>query len=129
MSVSTILFSFEGRIHRGYYWPGAVGVFGASLFLVFVLATMTPEEAISPGVMLLILVLSTFVLWSSLALAIKRLHDCGYSGWCVLLSCIPIFGWLWFLAISLMRGTAGSNRFGPDPVMMPVQPTVPNTHV
>jgi uncharacterized membrane protein YhaH (DUF805 family) len=79
--------------------------------------------------------------WTYLATAIKRLHDRGRSGWWI----VPFFFvprllfyfwdrlpdanwflpfdwaihalWLWGIVdMFLLRGTSGSNRFGPDPL-------------
>jgi uncharacterized membrane protein YhaH (DUF805 family) len=79
--------------------------------------------------------------WIYLATAIKRLHDRDRSGWwIVLFFFVPrllfyVWDWLpdanWFLPFDLaihalwlwgivdmffLRGTSGSNRFGPDPL-------------
>jgi uncharacterized membrane protein YhaH (DUF805 family) len=48
-------------------------------------------------------------------LAAQRCRDCGWSGWCVLVALIPIVGFLFALALCVIPGTAGPNRFGPDP--------------
>ncbi|HUO99481.1 MAG TPA: DUF805 domain-containing protein [Rhizomicrobium sp.] len=53
----------------------------------------------------------------SLALGFRRLHDRNKSAWWIFIALIPIIGaivlivWMYFL-----RGTAGDNRFGPDPL-------------
>lgn len=54
--------------------------------------------------------------WPNLAVGIKRCHDRGRSGWFLLIGLVPLLN-LW-LAVELMflRGTVGSNRFGPDPL-------------
>jgi uncharacterized membrane protein YhaH (DUF805 family) len=79
--------------------------------------------------------------WIFLATAIKRLHDRDRSGWWIVafvfvprllfrfsdwlpdagwfvpFDCAIYALWLWGLAeLFCLRGTAGSNRFGPDPV-------------
>lgn len=72
-----------------------------------------------PGCLLAALILlATFLLvWSSIAVSIKRFHDCDKSGWWFLIGFIPIIGGLWVLyANSYLRGTPGPNRFGPAPV-------------
>lgn len=55
--------------------------------------------------------------------AIKRLHDLNKSGWHLLFLLtilIPLIGKLFILAFALYlfiaEGTAGPNRFGPDPL-------------
>ncbi|KPL69725.1 hypothetical protein SZ64_17985 [Erythrobacter sp. SG61-1L] len=63
-----------------------------------------------------------FALIPSIAVTVRRLHDRNMSGWWylgfILLSLIPFVGFLVtiaFLVILCLDGTAGPNRFGPDP--------------
>jgi uncharacterized membrane protein YhaH (DUF805 family) len=58
-----------------------------------------------------------------IALAVRRLHDFEKSGWFyllyVILAAIPVIGLivsLGWIIIMCLRGTAGDNRFGPDPL-------------
>jgi uncharacterized membrane protein YhaH (DUF805 family) len=47
---------------------------------------------------------------------IKRSHDRDRSGWFILLFLVPLLN-LWpLIELLFLRGTIGSNRFGPDPV-------------
>lgn len=61
-------------------------------------------------------------LWSlvnllpGLALGARRLHDLDKSGWWLLLVLVPLIGWIFLLAWFCMKGTAGANRFGADPL-------------
>lgn len=59
----------------------------------------------------------------SLAVAIRRLHDIGYSGWWYLgnliASSLPVVGVLFkglYIGVMCRRGTRGPNRFGADPL-------------
>ncbi len=45
-------------------------------------------------------------------MAIRRVHDMGYSGWLSLLILVPLVN-LWFL---FAPGTQGPNEYGPPPV-------------
>lgn len=55
--------------------------------------------------------------WASLAIAVKRAHDRGRSGWFVLVGLIPIVGGLWLLVeLGFLKGTDGDNAYGPDPL-------------
>ncbi len=49
------------------------------------------------------------------AVQVRRFHDQDKSGWFVLLNLIPYIGVLVVLVFMLLDGTAGDNRFGPDP--------------
>ncbi|MBI2512119.1 MAG: DUF805 domain-containing protein [Opitutae bacterium] len=49
----------------------------------------------------------------SLAAQVKRWHDLDRSGWMVLVSLVPIVGFLVnLICLGFLRGTAGANRFG-----------------
>ena len=59
---------------------------------------------------------SLAVLLPSIAVAVRRLHDTGKSGWWVLIWLIPLIGWIlliWWLATP---GDEGRNDHGPDPL-------------
>lgn len=51
----------------------------------------------------------------SIAVAIRRLHDIGKSGWMLLLALIPIIGGIWLLVLMIKEGVRGENQYGPDP--------------
>jgi len=51
-----------------------------------------------------------------LALTFRRLHDRNKSGWWLLLLLIPLVDAIIILIWFMMRGTAGDNRYGPDPL-------------
>lgn len=51
-----------------------------------------------------------------LAVAVRRLHDTGRSGFWLLIMFVPLIGSLVLLVFFIMSGTRGPNRFGPDPV-------------
>lgn len=51
-----------------------------------------------------------------LAVAVRRLHDGGRSGFWLLIIFFPIIGSIVLLVFFIMSGTRGPNRFGPDPI-------------
>jgi len=52
----------------------------------------------------------------NLALNVKRCHDRNKTGWFVLISVIPILGWIWYtVEIWFLEGTDAENRFGRPP--------------
>jgi uncharacterized membrane protein YhaH (DUF805 family) len=53
-------------------------------------------------------IFSLGVLVPGLAVAIRRMHDVGKSGWHIL---IPIYN----LVLACTEGTKGDNEYGPDP--------------
>ncbi len=110
-----LLFSFEGRIRRSQYWGGAIAsmfIFYAAAFALIFLASAIGVEALAIGA----IVPYIAVLWSSLALQVKRWHDRGKSGAYILVNLIPIAGPIWaFIEVGCLPGTMGPNAYGPDP--------------
>ena len=112
MTITQLLFTFEGRISRKAYWFGAVVLFAAGLaasILDWIVAgTMN-------GVVSMIAALVSLV--AGLAISVKRWHDRDKSGWWVLIALVPLIGLIWaFVENGFLPGTRGPNRFGPDPL-------------
>ncbi len=51
----------------------------------------------------------------SIAVGVRRMHDIDRSGWWLLIAFVPFIGVIVLLVFALLPGTAGDNRFGPDP--------------
>lgn len=52
----------------------------------------------------------------SIAAGIRRLHDTDRSGWWLFIALIPLVGFILLIVWYATKGTAGANRFGPDPL-------------
>ena len=120
-----LLFSFEGRANRAKFWLVALLIFVAEIILVAAIfgAELTsgdPEKMAAAVGPLAAIILAIFVIaatWISIAVAVKRYHDRNKSGWWVLIVFVPVIGGLWYLIeCGFLRGTAGPNRYGPDPL-------------
>jgi len=122
-----LLFSFDGRASRSDHWKGlflaVLGVipFAAAIGVPIGLLGRLDSLNSGEGIMLLsgiaALLVMVPMLWVSLAIAVKRWHDRNKSGLWVLIGFIPYIGWLWALIeCGCLRGTAGPNAFGPDPL-------------
>ncbi|MDX5320138.1 MAG: DUF805 domain-containing protein [Bacteroidota bacterium] len=92
--------TFSGRARRSEYWYFALINGLISIVLNFVGAAMEFE--------LLGSIYSLAVLIPALAVAVRRMHDVGKSGWFIL---IPIYN----LILALTPGQTGDNEYGPDP--------------
>jgi uncharacterized membrane protein YhaH (DUF805 family) len=69
-----------------------------------------------------LVVLLILLIWVNLAIQIKRWHDLGKTGWWALVNLIPVIGWLIALIeLGFVKGTAGPNRFGEDPLLRAVE--------
>ncbi len=66
------------------------------------------------------MIFSVVTLLPSICVGVRRLHDLDKSGWWMLINLIPVAGWIVFLFWACTKGTSGSNRFGPDPLSVPV---------
>ena len=133
MSLTQILFSFDGRIRRTHYWLGLIGAgfaLGIVAFIVVLIfgggAMMVAQGGGSAGqaaggglaIVGFILYLAILVVgvWIGLALQIKRWHDRDKAWPWVFISFIPIVGAFWVLIeCGFLDGTMGPNRFGPSP--------------
>jgi uncharacterized membrane protein YhaH (DUF805 family) len=99
---------FAGRARRSEYW-----FFALFEALVNIVAGVIDNLVNSDWPSMLV---SLGLLLPSLAVAVRRLHDIDRSGWWLLIGLIPVVGWIVLLIWACMKGTAGPNRFGPDPV-------------
>jgi uncharacterized membrane protein YhaH (DUF805 family) len=52
------------------------------------------------------------MIYSSIRIQVRRLHDLNRSGWWILLGLVPLVGFVQFLFLLLAPGTAGPNKFG-----------------
>lgn len=109
--------NFNGRARRSEYWyyilMNIIIMIGLQILIGIGAATNAPILAGILGIVYLIYALGTFI--PSLAVAVRRLHDAGKSGWFLLISLIPLIGSIWLLVILCTEGTAGENEYGSDP--------------
>ena len=50
-----------------------------------------------------------------LAVAVRRLHDVGKSGWWYLIVFIPCVGFIWLLVLFVTDSEHGPNKWGDNP--------------
>jgi len=107
-----IFFSFEGRVGRKTWWLyGVLAILGLSLIGTALLRIAGVSERSAE------VAVNALLLWPALAVSIKRWHDRDKSAWWVLVSLVPLIGWIWVLVENgLLRGTNGDNRYGPPEV-------------
>jgi uncharacterized membrane protein YhaH (DUF805 family) len=63
----------------------------------------------------LFIVLVCAVLVANIAQTIRRMHDINLPGWCWFIYLLPFVSYLFSCGVTLIDGTPGPNRFGPDP--------------
>jgi uncharacterized membrane protein YhaH (DUF805 family) len=99
--------TFTGRARRAEYWYFVLANIILSVILTYVDISVGTYNMDS-GNGLLSSILSLVLLIPSLAVAVRRMHDVGKSGWFIL---IPIYN----LILAVTEGEKGSNKYGPDP--------------
>lgn len=101
--------NFEGRARRREYWMYALAqfilVYGVIILGILLMSISNTLGGIVIGIAYLILFA---ILIPSLAVAIRRMHDVGKSGWYLW---IPIYN----IILAVTEGDQGSNEYGPDP--------------
>ena len=55
------------------------------------------------------------LLLPSLAIWVRRLHDCGRSAWWLFIALVPIIGIIVLLIFAVSNSEAGENRYGRNP--------------
>ena len=92
--------TFSGRARRSEYWFFVLFNLIISFVFGFVCGLMqVPQLAI---------IYTLAVLIPSIAVAVRRMHDVGKSGWFLL---IPIYN----LILACTEGVKGDNEYGADP--------------
>ncbi|MGA7489987.1 MAG: DUF805 domain-containing protein [Xanthobacteraceae bacterium] len=151
MSMSQLLFSFQGRLNRKPYWMTAIAitVFLIVLMLIALGLVGKREFGAAIGVVALIIILYIPLIWVGLAVGAKRLHDRDKSAWWLLLfyaapsvlsgaanrtddigamgvvlHLVSFAITVWAIVeLGFLRGTLGPNRYGPDPLAPPALPS------
>ena len=98
---------FSGRARRKEYWMfflfNTIFTFVAMILDVALGIAM---HGVGYGPIYSIYALAMLI--PSIAVGVRRMHDTGNSGWCIL---IPIYN----LVLACTDGTQGANEYGPDP--------------
>tara|TARA_R110002167_G_scaffold61898_10_gene174869 strand:+ start:968 stop:1456 length:489 start_codon:yes stop_codon:yes gene_type:complete len=108
----TTLFSFEGRIRRQHFWIGWLILLGAGV--------------VAGWIPLLGFVISLALIWPNLAIAVKRLHDMGQTGWLVavpwVVTIVAMFVAIGTVGISAITNSAALEREDPAAIWALIAP-------
>ncbi|WHO76168.1 DUF805 domain-containing protein [Rhizobium sp. BT03] len=121
--------TFSGRAPRSEYWWFmlfcVLALFPLAI-VAFVLAYATSGGGVPSPVSYTVVIWMLFglaILLPGISLQVRRFHDRNISGWWYLalfaLSYIPYVAFVTFpvtIVISMLPGTEGPNKFGPDPL-------------
>ena len=109
--VAWLLTRFNGRISRSVYWMATVFLIGVNGVLIGQLFGGEHASFHSLAQMLApFVILGT--LYSNVAIAVKRLHDAGYSGFLAFALFVPLVNFAFAIWIGILPGTAGPNAYG-----------------
>ena len=113
--------NFEGRARRKEYWMFTLFNLLAIIILASLMSVFAAMEieALSMVFGILYMIYALGVLIPGIAVAVRRLHDTGKSGWMILIGLIPLIGGIWLLVLYLTEGDTGDNEYGPDPKLQP----------
>lgn len=107
----------KGRARRAEYgWFVlfvTVAIFIAVIIDILV-GGMNPYTS-APNSSIVTMVVGLPLVAPAIAVAARRAHDFGQSGWLAALTCIPYIGWIAVLAFIFIPGQPGTNRHGPNP--------------
>jgi uncharacterized membrane protein YhaH (DUF805 family) len=105
---------FTGRAQRAEFWYFVLFnlLISVALALVDIAIGTYSEEA---GVGLLYGVYALAVLLPGIAVAVRRLHDTGRSGWWYLIGLIPLIGAIVLIVFWVQDSQPGENQHGPNP--------------
>jgi uncharacterized membrane protein YhaH (DUF805 family) len=105
---------FNGRAGRKEYWMFILfNLIVAMLALILDNILGMAFSGFKFGVIYVAFILA--VLIPSIAVAVRRLHDIGKSGWMVTVSLIPVVGAIWLLILLVKDSFPGENQYGPNP--------------
>ncbi|MDR6554738.1 DUF805 domain-containing protein [Paenibacillus qinlingensis] len=99
---------FQGRARRKEYWMFVLINIIISIALGIIEAIIGTNQVLS-------FIYSLAILLPSLAVAFRRLHDTGKSGWWLLISLIPLIGSIILLVFFCQDSDADDNQYGPNP--------------
>lgn len=105
---------FSGRASRKEYWM----FFLFNIIFAVVAAILdnvleTAIEGVGYGLFYILYVIAVFI--PGFAIAVRRLHDVGKSGWMLLVSFIPLVGPIWLFILTVTDSNPGDNKYGASP--------------
>ena len=114
--------SFNGRVSRRDYWFYWFLPHLALTLVIVLVALIVGFASGWQGYRLEIITalpsygfMGLVLIWPTLTVLARRLHDSGWRAWWMLLVLVPIGSLLILILVLFVRGTAGPNRFGPEP--------------
>ncbi len=101
---------FQTRSTRSQFWWWTLWSILFSIAATAVDGTLGMVESGPVG-----LLVSLGMFLPSLAVAIRRLHDTGRTGWWYLIILVPLVGWIVLIVFFCTRSEPAANQWGPAP--------------
>jgi len=105
---------FSGRARRAEFWYFTLFLFLFSVAFQLVDWVLGLNK-VAAGLGFFSLILGLATLLPSLAVAVRRLHDTGRSGWWLFIGLVPVAGFIILLVFYVQDSQPGSNAYGPNP--------------
>jgi len=124
------VFDYSGRSTRWEYWSFYIGV-AILITIVAIGMSDTPAEemqsAVNDGSIAgAILILAFLIIPPMFPLCVRRFHDFGWSGWSILLLCVPILNIIISLMLAFRGPIAAAAEYAPQ-MAQPAAP--PQIHI
>ena len=104
---------FKGRSRRSEYWYFVL--FNILAVMAIAMISGILSSIIGDAAFGLTAIYYIGIIIPSLAVAVRRLHDTGRSGWWYLIGLIPIIGGIVLIVFFCEDSKPGSNQWGPNP--------------
>lgn len=110
------VFSVQGRIGRLRYlaWSLAALLVMGGVAGTLGLGLLSGDNMVLAAIVCVVGLLAYF--YVNITISVQRLHDLGWSGWLWFLNLVPVVGGLFPIAMAVIPGNPGANRYGaPQP--------------
>jgi len=109
--------NFQGRARRKAYWMFVL----FNIIALVILSLIEGALGLSGqnGYGILTGLYSLAIILPLIALAVRRLHDTGRSGWWILIGLVPLIGPIVLIVFYVTDSQPGTNQYGPNPKESP----------
>ena len=105
--------NFQGRARRKAYWMFVLFNLIALVILSLIEGALGLSGQNGYGILTGLYTLA--IILPLIALAVRRLHDTGRSGWWILIGLVPLIGPIVLIVFYVTDSQPGTNQYGPNP--------------
>ena len=105
--------NFQGRARRKAYWMFVLFNIIALVILSLIEGALGLSGQNGYGILTGLYTLAMIL--PLIALAVRRLHDTGRSGWWLLIGLVPLIGPIVLIVFYVTDSQPGTNQYGPNP--------------